>query len=92
MYWHEKLERSALLLALLLAIYELVNSQYVSAFLMLMIWPTTRAAVCWVDVFYLFFTNKPLIRPARIAKDTEPKPTERSEGFQTFLSDELRLG
>ena len=55
------IDRFALVVALTASGAVLIMHQPFAAVAMLAIWPITRAVVSVLDVFYTFFTNRPLI-------------------------------
>ena len=59
---HRILDRFALILAVTLFAAFLAMHEPASAFLALALWPLTRALISILDVFVLFFTQKPLVR------------------------------
>ncbi|MDW4550001.1 hypothetical protein R5H32_11625 [Defluviimonas sp. D31] len=56
------IDRIALVLALFSFCLFFVMQELETAISMLALWPLTRAAVLVVDVFFTFFTERPLIR------------------------------
>ena len=56
------IERSALVLAMVSSVLFLIAGQGETALAALAIWPLTRALISVLDVFFVFFTERPLIR------------------------------
>lgn len=61
MSYYRIIDRFALVLAVTASATVLAMNEPVAALAMLSIWPITRAAASVLDVFYTFFTNRPLI-------------------------------
>ncbi len=55
-------ERSALVVAMALSVLFLAANEGEAALAALAIWPLTRALISVLDVFYVFFTERPLVR------------------------------
>ncbi|MGB3179597.1 MAG: hypothetical protein WBH14_14840 [Albidovulum sp.] len=56
------IDRLAMFLALLSSGLFFSMGVYETSIAMLMLWPATRAAISIIDVFFTFFTERPLIR------------------------------
>lgn len=56
------IERSALVIAIALSALFLVANEGEAALAALAIWPLTRALISVLDVFFEFFTERPLVR------------------------------
>ncbi|SPH24229.1 hypothetical protein DEA8626_03280 [Defluviimonas aquaemixtae] len=61
MSYYKIIDRFALVLAVTASAAVLTMHEPVAAIAMLSIWPITRATASVLDVFYTFFTNRPLI-------------------------------
>jgi hypothetical protein len=66
------IDRFALVLALTTSGLFFAMGEYETSIAMLALWPMTRAMVLIIDVFFMFFTEKPLVR---VFNMTDQRPT-----------------
>ena len=63
LYWI--IDRTALIVAMVSSSAFLLMQKPEVAIAALTIWPLTRALISVIDVFFVFFTDKPLVRTSR---------------------------
>ena len=63
------IDRAIMAIALATSIGFVWSGAYEAACAALALWPLSRALISILDVFYLFFTERPLIRSAMPAAD-----------------------